>query len=159
MKKNILLIVFLVLGLFTAKSQEYTNQSDSLIVEEKLSIFDELKLHDTQGRVELVQDIRVNKLVNKRIKISEHKNNLMGWRINIFGSNSQDAREVAETVITQFNEYFPDIAAYKIPLMPTWKVYVGDYRTKDDALKDLQKIKIYYKDAFVKDTKINYPKL
>lgn len=154
-----ILIISLFTFIFSFKIQAQEVVIDTLQTTD-LSIFEELNKTDNNGKVTFVQDRRIVELINRSVRISKKDQTIKGCRIRIFDSVNQGARNQAAEVVKQFNETFPDIPAYMVYLTPSWRVYVGDYRTRDDAKKDLKKIVEYYRDAFVNDNlKINFPKL
>lgn len=88
------------------------------------------------------------------------KRKLSGYRIRIFFSNKQSARVESERVENEFREAFPSIPVYRTYPSPHFKVAVGDYRTRTDALKELDAIKVYFPDAYIlKEREIHYPRL
>ncbi|MFP4041249.1 MAG: SPOR domain-containing protein, partial [Bacteroidales bacterium] len=60
---------------------------------------------------------------------------------------------------TEFYEQFPDIPIYREYDSPYFKIYVGDFRTKIEAIKSLKKIQKHFPSAFVVPDTINYPEL
>lgn len=84
---------------------------------------------------------------------------LHGYRIRIFFDNKQSARIQSENVETEFTEAFPSIPVYRTYSNPYFKVAVGDYRTKSDALHGLEAVKKLFPNAFIIREIINYPQL
>ncbi len=111
------------------------------------------------GNVKVIQDNRIGKLLQKSIKYDSRYLKIKGYRVRIFSNNSQGAKEMAYNNKLVFEGLFPDIPVYVVPNMPNWNVYVGDYRTKDDAIRDLKLIQEYYPNAFLKPDNIRFPKL
>jgi hypothetical protein len=70
-----------------------------------------------------------------------------------------EARSQSQLVKSRFYELFPDIPIYHEYDNPNFKVYVGDFRTKVNALKEFNRIKKHFPSAFIVPDKINYPKI
>jgi hypothetical protein len=80
-----------------------------------------------------------------------------GYRIRLFFDNKQTARVESEELEKAFKEQFPQIPTYRSYTNPFFKVVVGDYRTKSDAIKELKNILPYYPKAIVVKESIYFP--
>lgn len=114
---------------------------------------------DGNGNVVVYQDERINKVIWKHVNQNKEFNGVQGFRIRIFSDLGQTAREKSQEANAKFNELFPEIPVYREYDTPYYKVYAGDYRTKNDALKDFKRIKEYFPVAFIVPGRINFPKL
>ena len=85
----------------------------------------------------------------------ERKRN--GYRIRLFFDNKQTARVESEELEKAFKEQFPQIPTYRSYTNPFFKVVVGDYRTKSDAIRELKNILPYYPKAIVVKESIYFP--
>ena len=88
---------------------------------------------------------------------SNSKRTISGYRVRIFFDNKQTARVESENALKKFNTLFPDVMAYRIYANPYFKVTVGDFRTKSDAMALLTHIKGAFPSAFVVKENIEYP--
>ena len=80
-----------------------------------------------------------------------------GYRIRLFFSNKQSARTESEELEKEFQLHFPQIPTYRSYTNPFFKVVVGDYRTKSDAIRELNKILPFYPKAIVVKENIWFP--
>lgn len=80
-----------------------------------------------------------------------------GYRVRIFFDNSQSSRSVSEATLSAFRSRYPGYAAYRSYVNPYFKVTVGDFRTRSEAMQLLQLIKPSYPSAFIVKENINYP--
>ena len=80
-----------------------------------------------------------------------------GYRIRLFFDNKQSARTESEELEKEFQLQFPQIPTYRSYTNPFFKVVVGDYRTKSDAIKELNKILPFYPKAIVVKESIWFP--
>ncbi|MBR5249470.1 MAG: SPOR domain-containing protein [Bacteroidales bacterium] len=72
-----------------------------------------------------------------------------GYRLRIYFDNRQIARKESETVAQEFLASFPDMPVYRSYVNPYFKVTVGDFRTKSEALQFMEKIHLAYPAAFL----------
>ena len=80
------------------------------------------------------------------------------YRIRIYFSNKQNARSESAMIEEKFKENFPGVPVYRTYPNPHFKVAVGNYRTKSDALKALEEIKTVFKDAYIlKEREMDFP--
>ncbi len=122
------------------------------------NIFNKLN-DDTYGG-----DVRVYQSPSLRLNMEKHlasvseKKGVDGYRIQIYFGNGKNARKKSNDARVKFITENPDIKAYIIYDNPYFKVRVGDYRNKSEALFVLEKIKEQYADAFIVPDIINVEK-
>ena len=80
-----------------------------------------------------------------------------GYRIVIFMSNKHSARQDAIATQQQFVELYPNEGVYLSYENPYFKVTVGNFRTKSEAMALLTRIKGAFPSAFVVKENIEYP--
>lgn len=133
------------------------SQSNPLI-DKTTDIFKKIE-DQSEGKIKFSQNDSINKLIRKHIAHNEKKEGIPGYRIRIYSDLGTDAREDSREIRTEFYEKFPDIPIYREYDSPYFKVYVGDFRTKIEAIKSLKKIQRHFPSAFVVPDSINYPEL
>lgn len=121
-------------------------------------IFDALHLRKSEdkGLVTLHQSQAIEESVRTHI-IANKGRSLNGYRIRIFFDNSQNARVNSGGAYGTFLKLFKDIPAYRSYVNPYFKVSVGDFRTKAEAMEKLIHIKKVFPTAFIVKEKINFP--
>lgn len=72
-----------------------------------------------------------------------------GYRIRIYFDNSQNARTVSEQIVDTFKVHHPDVPVFRIYDNPYFKVTVGEFRTKSDAMRFLEAIRPEYPTVFL----------
>lgn len=82
---------------------------------------------------------------------------ISGYRVRIYFDNKQNARSISENVQNTFESRHPGITSYRSFVSPFFKVTVGDFRTKSEAMQLLQQISGEYPTAFVVKENIKYP--
>lgn len=83
---------------------------------------------------------------------------LSGYRIRVYFENGQNARARSEAIARSVSNAYPGIGVYRTFESPNFKVMVGDFRTKDEALKVYQSLKASYPTALLLKDTINYPR-
>jgi len=99
---------------------------------------DLLKFLQQEGPRDRV-DIEVDSLLvvnyNKLITRNMQSTGIPGWRIRIFSESGLGAKQAQQQVRARFLSLYPGLDAYNEYDEPFFKVYVGDCRTKSEALK------------------------
>ncbi len=78
-----------------------------------------------------------------------------GYRIRIFSESGVGAKEEQQRVRASFLSEFPEIDAYYRYDEPYFKVYVGDCRTRSEALKLYDLIKKEFPNPILREDYIN----
>lgn len=106
---------------------------------------------------ELIQDKRVDLLVDKHTFLNRHQFTLTGWRIQIFFDSGANSKKKASDALRLFNERYPETDAYLSFKEPYYRVRVGDFRTRLEAEGFLRKVQAQYPNAFATNDYINPP--
>jgi hypothetical protein len=113
-----------------------------------------LQQKEMTGDVIITLEPLVLENYNKHLIQNSRNRGVTGFRIRIFSDNGMGARNQQMRVMADFLSLFPDI-----PVDPRYdgsyyKIYVGNFRTKRDALKILGNIKRNFPDAFIVEDNI-----
>ena len=81
-----------------------------------------------------------------------------GYRIRVYFDNDQSARARSEAIARSISNAYPGMGVYRTFESPNYKVSVGDFRTKDEALKVYHALKANYPTALLTKETINYPR-
>ena len=120
--------------------------ADSLSTPE---IFRTFAVHNSGGgAVTVVQDSKVERLLDAyRQRYDEAT--IPGYRVRIFSATGNAARRQALDAMKAFSESYPDIVPYLSYDEPYFKIYVGDFRIRSDALRFQRQIAPDYPHAFI----------
>lgn len=151
--RHLFSVVFLIV-LFSSMSYA---QKDTLGINSGYS--QSGKLEDFLGRMQIKQDARITDMLVRHSQINQKRNGTDGFRLEIFFSSDTKAREKAARVKNEFNLVFPGIASYMLFQTPNFKVRVGDFRNKSEALKAKAYIASKYPNAFIVKDMIRFPEL
>jgi len=133
--------LFFALVYVGAFAQETTDAKPQILI--NLAQNDE-----ESGQIEFIQPI-VENLLKMQIANNRLQKKIPGYRIHIFSQTGQTARERANETRRNFMRSFPDIDAYIEHQQPNFKIIVGDFRTKNEALREIKKIEKQYPGAFI----------
>lgn len=102
------------------------------------------------------QSATVEKSMSAHVE-SNRKRSMNGYRVRIFFDNKQTARTESEAALKRFEALYHDVSAYRSYANPYFKVTVGDFRTKSEAMELLERIKHEFPSAFVVKENISFP--
>lgn len=80
-----------------------------------------------------------------------------GYRVRIFFDNKKTARAASEETLKHFESMYHDVKAYRTYANPYFKVTVGDFRTRSEAMELLTRIKPLFPSAFIVKEPISFP--
>ena len=94
-------------------------------------------MFDTNGKILSINQNGINKLMGKYKKVLKSKGGIDGWKLQIkFTSKREDITPYQ----IQFTNSYPEIPAQITFEYPYYKLIVGNFRTKNKALKAKHKI-------------------
>ena len=105
------------------------------------------------------QDERLDKMLDWHIEKNRKMDGMEGFRVEIFFSADFDALDQAKNQKVKFLSKYPEHAVHIKYDAPNFKVRIGDFRTKNEALKLLKDIDRSYPMAFIVPDKIKFPLL
>ena len=97
-----------------------------------------LKILGAPADVRVHQSLAISTAMNRHFFENSSKP-VEGYRVRIFFDNRQSARMDSEAVVRNFTSKYHDTAAYRSYVNPYFKVTVGDFRTKSEAMQLLRK--------------------
>ncbi|MEE4286122.1 MAG: SPOR domain-containing protein [Mariniphaga sp.] len=121
-------------------------QTDSI----SLQILDELNIN---------QDPRLEKMLKWHVENNRKRDGMEGFRVEIFFSSALNAKEQALKRKKDFLSKYPEYNVHVKFTAPNFRVRVGDFRTKNEALKLHKKIQADYPGAFIVPDIIDFPVL
>jgi len=109
------------------------------------------------NRVSLEMDSLLVSNYYKLLNQNKGNSGIQGYRIRIYSESGLGAKEEQQRQKARFLTLFPDIDAYYRYDEPYFKIYVGDCRTRSEALKLVDRIKREFPNTFIVEDYI-YPK-
>lgn len=129
---------------------------DSALVGRSVASAMPSKLNGDPANVRIDQSEEIAKALDQQISDNPTRK-ISGYRVRIFFDNRQNSRTESEAAIRRFTALHPGTAAYRSYVNPYFKVTVGDFRTKSEAMELLNRIQRDFPTAFVVKENINYP--
>ncbi len=139
---SLLIITILPLGLLRAQTRyNVTDTTDAL---------SRLKYHAANGGdFSIYNDSLIETNYYKLYHQNRFTKGVPGYRIRIFTDSGLGAKENQKKERARFLSLYPDIDAYYRYDQPDFKVYVGNCRTKSEAIRLYERIKSNYSDALI----------
>ena len=155
MKKLLVILILALLPGMMLRAQEYRVDNGSAQVDSTLMGRSILSV--------LGSGVKVNQSQAMRSAFDSYVSNnaskkLTGYRIRVYFDNGQNARTRSEAIARSVSNTYPGIGVYRTFESPNYKVSVGDFRTKDEALKVFHSLKASYPTALLLKETINYPR-
>ncbi len=148
MKRILLIFSLLVLGAMSLRAQETEPLDSTLLGRNILSVIG--------SGVQIHQSPAIREAMAEYIRINANKP-LTGYRIRVFYDNGPQARARSEVIEKTLQQQLK-APVYRSFESPNYKVTVGDFRTKDEALRIYNALKGTYPTAYIIKETINYPR-
>jgi hypothetical protein len=145
-------ILILALALFAEISEGNNLVSMSYISQKN----DTVKIWD---KLDIQSDPRLKVLLQQHVNQNKKNNTTSGYRLQIYFGSGTNAHAEATKVRTEFLSSHPEVKAYLIFKSPDFKVLIGDFRTKSEALKLQKSLINQYPNAFIVADEIAFPAL
>ena len=147
--KALLIITIISMSFLSGFSQEPT----------KNDIFNKLEKSAVGGaKVLITQDYAVKSLIRKHVEANQ-KLPPKGYRIVIFSGSGPQSEAKANQIRSSFKAKYYKTEAYTKYYEPNFRVHVGDFRDKSEALKLYKEIKKSYSSAYIIEDRIELPDL
>jgi hypothetical protein len=103
------------------------------------------KVHAQEQNITVNQDPKFEQLLNEKKKINTSLTINDAYKIQIYSGGS----EIAKKTLTEFKQEFTAIDATIIFNTPNYKVWVGNFKTRIEAERNLANIKNRYKNVLL----------
>jgi hypothetical protein len=111
------------------------------------------------GKITITQSSDITRLIDRHLYEEGKKKSISGYRIVIFSKYGSSAREEADRALALFIRNYPQTKTYFTFEYPDYKIYVGDFRTRSEAIKFQKELEMDFPNAYYRPIKINYPAL
>ena len=168
MKKLLYILVLAAAGAVTLRAQDIVVPQgyqvvDSIVVRQSAQLDTTLAgknifslLNSGKGTVSVTQPDKVRSGMDKHIQDNKSEK-ISGYRVRIYFDNKQNSRGASEEAQRRFQASHPGIMSYRSFTNPFFKVTVGDFRTRSEAIQLMQEIQREFPTAFIVKETINYP--
>lgn len=104
-------------------------------------------------------DARLEEMLGWHIQKNEYQEGMEGFRVEVYFSSEIDAKDQAIQLKTDFLKKHPEYPVHIMYVSPNFRVRIGDFRTKNEALKLYKLIQNDYPAAFIVPDIIDFPLL
>ncbi|MDR3297027.1 MAG: SPOR domain-containing protein [Prevotellaceae bacterium] len=111
------------------------------------------------GRLIVYAPPSVENLLLKHVAHNQRHPHIEGYRIRVYRDNSSKASKTSQEIADALAVQFASVPTYRDYTNPYFKVSVGDFRSKDEALRLLPRIKQLYPTAYIVTENIHLPEL
>lgn len=101
--------------------------------------------YSQEGQVTVNQDKKIDALLNIKKEINKTENHSDRYKIQIYSGN----RSGAQHAQSEFNSTFSGWYSTDVYEPPNFKIWVGNYRTRLEADRALQRVKKKFPSAFI----------
>ena len=105
---------------------------------------------------QVYQTAEVKQALSDYVKGNASKT-ITGYRIRVFYDNSPQARTRSESIVNTLETLYPEHKVYRSFESPNYKVLLGNFRSKDEALRIFNQLKKTYPTAYIIKDNIEYP--
>jgi hypothetical protein len=111
------------------------------------------------GKVEIIQDERINQLTLQYKKLNLRNQVVDGYRVQIFFDSGSNSKKRATDAMDEFVAKYPTTRVFLSYKEPYYRVRVGNFRTLNEAVGLQKKIISDYPNAFPVKEKISFKEL
>lgn len=151
-----LLVVFQSRAQYTVHSAPLSQPNDtifSLNGDSLTQISDSIQ--GNWSHLTINSDSRINKLMDIATEESHRKEGIDGYRVQIFKGDKNNA----DRIRAEFLKAYPDFDVYLIFQTPDFRVRIGDFRTRSEAIRLKHQIERDFPNPIIVDDVINFPRL
>jgi hypothetical protein len=110
-------------------------------------------------KLNIQSESRIKELIEQHVRQNKKNNSTNGYRLQIYFGSGTNAHAQATKIRTDFLSTHPDEKVYLLFKSPDFKVLVGNFRTKSEALKMQKSLINQFPNAFIVADEIAFPEL
>lgn len=103
------------------------------------------KLSAQEAKINIHQNPKFEQLLNEKRKLNSSIAVNEGYKIQVFSGNS----EKAKSTLYSCRQSFPELDGTIVFNTPNYKVWIGNFRSRIEAERNLAEIKKNYENAFL----------
>ncbi|WP_439184937.1 SPOR domain-containing protein [Carboxylicivirga taeanensis] len=133
-----LIVILLLLCSFIGKAQTTNSLAESL--QERVAGEGVITIYDEDG---------IEELVNIQVEVNQRMDGVDGYRIQLFSGSGPTGKRNALQVKSKFLNKFPECDVDVSFTSPFWRVRVGNYRHKHEALPLLNDLRDLFPNCYI----------
>ncbi len=107
----------------------------------------------------VIQEQKITWLLEAHHQKMARERGIQGYRIQIHMDSGNQARLRTQRMRAEFEQAYPGVGVYVVYEEPHFKLRVGDFRSRLDARRFLERIVSDYPAAYIVGTTIAFPEL
>ena len=111
---------------------------------------------ERQGDINIHQSDAIGRLLLKHIQVNEYHPWVEGYRVQLFSVSGANSRDKVNALKAKFLLRHPKTEVYIVYHAPYYKVRLGNFKTKIEAISYLQTISKEYPSGFVVIDRIKF---
>ncbi|MCK5856430.1 MAG: SPOR domain-containing protein [Bacteroidales bacterium] len=115
-----------------------------------------IKAQESESYVKIHHSESISRLLTKHIQTNEYHPYINGYRIQLYSISGVNSRDKANRFKAEFLIRNPKTVVYIVYQAPYYKVRIGDFKTKINALSFLQTISKKYPSGFIVNDQIRF---
>ena len=112
-------------------------------------VLESLREKESTGQVSIYLDSLLEENYHKHLVSNSKTRGIAGYKVRIYSDTGRGAKDEQKRARAKFLSLYPDVDVDYPYEDAYFKVYVGNFRTKNEALLLLERIKKNFPDAFV----------
>ncbi|MFO7574097.1 MAG: SPOR domain-containing protein [Bacteroidales bacterium] len=113
-----------------------------------------------RGDLFIFHDPAIDTLISRHLEANRLAGGIDGYRIQVYRRGHRAARDEADKVMAQVISDYPDMRAYQEFERPNFYIVrLGDFRTRIDAMRALEKVRRSFSESYLVRQKINLPEI
>lgn len=136
MRNLVVIMLFLCSGIVSAQS------NNELITKLQERV-------EGEGVISIYDEDGIEELVSIQTEVNKRRNGVDGWRIQLFSGSGPTGKSNALKVKSKFLNSFPDNDVDLSFTSPWWRVRVGNYRQKHEALPLLNELRELFPNCYI----------
>ena len=156
MKKLILILAALLLSAVALRAQEEYEPEVQLPAAMDSTLLGRSIFSVIGPGIEIIQSTATRQALDSYVRSNAGKT-LSGYRIRVYYDNGPQARGRSGAIASALREQL-GVAVYRSFESPNYKVTVGDFRSKEEALRIYNALTGTYPTAYIIKETINYPR-
>ncbi len=105
---------------------------------------------------QVYQSAEIKQALADYVKANASKT-ISGYRIRVYYDNSPQARTRSEAIVNTLETLYPEHKVYRSFESPNYKVMLGNFRSKDEAMRIFNQLKKTYPTTYIIKDNIEYP--
>lgn len=111
----------------------------------------------TRLNIDVRQDAQIDRLLQSHLEVVSSDTRISGFRVQIYSDSGNQSKLRTQRRQAEFARLFPGVPSYISFDAPEFKLRVGDFRTRLDARRFLEKIARDFEGAYIVVDLINPP--